>query len=262
MYQWKRFSNRVRESFHAFCHSDRYFHLDRIIESKKLLLFLSSYENIIPDIRRLYVIISPTRQIRPRICSTLSRKCVENLNKSIVITFKDKRYTRVYARAKENSQLVWKVLTQVDADWLTVCTKSGEHILLCDYEGRLDRYRNVPKSVVEPWNLSRIREFGSIPLRLFYLPRITPDTVSLFSKNILTASRTALVSYSLPRVVEERGIVREGTPSCITFFPPFLPFSPFVSLSLFVRVFPPYRSKEKKPIGRTDQLNAYWCAPS
>lgn len=206
MYQWKRFSSRVRESFHAFCHSHGYFHLDRIIKRRNRRNFYFYHHRKILSLIFSLVIKLSVRDKRdnPSIPFYHKFKCVENLllNKSIAIIFKDNRYTKIYS---SEGKLAWKVLTQVDADWLTVCRKSGEHILFCDYGGRLDRYRNVPKSVVEPWNLSRIREFGSIPLRLFYLPRITPDTVSLFSKNILTASRTALVSYSLP-ALSKKGV--------------------------------------------------------
>jgi len=126
---------------------------------------------------------------------------------------------------------------------------------------------------VTPRNLSPYSGLGLDSLTVIPPAENYPDTVSLFSKNILTASRTAsavLSSY----IAEERGRMG-GWEKCGAPLWPRLPprrsfdLCSFLSLSLLPSLSPSLSlslshgnpvslaRERKKPIGRTDQLNAY-----
>lgn len=89
----------------------------------------------------------------------------------------------------------------MDADWPTRSVrkvrKRGTATAVIRGEPS-QMYENAPWSLVTPRNLSRTPDFRG-PDSLTVIPPAEnyPDTVSLFSKNILTAARTASAILSL-----------------------------------------------------------------
>lgn len=89
-----------------------------------------------------------------------------------------------------------EVVQQVDADWPTFYTKSSK----CNFTVAMREPSQIPKctlesrDAMESWRYSGLRldSLTVIPPAENY-----PDTVSLFSKNILTASRIASAILSL-----------------------------------------------------------------
>lgn len=156
-----------------------------------------------------------------------------------------------------------KVVEQVDADWPTVYTKSSK----CSFIVGIWKPSQIPKCTLESRDAMESWPYSGLWLdSLTVIPPAEnyPDTVSLFSKNILTASRTAsaiLSLHSQAKGVEwEGGKVRSRSSHVSTAL--FRSGFPPASLSSLLRNTVSLTRKEKKPIGRTDQLNAYWCAPS
>lgn len=151
-----------------------------------------------------------------------------------------------------------KVVEQVDADW---SISSAQKVISAASPWQCEslvRYQNVPWSLVTPQNLCRTPDFGSIPSYGYSACRELPRYGILIFEEYLNSFPHS-VCYSLLTLpgkgVKWKGGKARSVPATSSrrFFD--LTSSshchgiPSLSLSL--------TSEEKKPIGRTDQLNAY-----
>lgn len=121
-----------------------------------------------------------------------------------------------------------KVLTQVDADWLAVCTKSGEPYPGPWLQRSLDRYQNVPKSVVEAGGISVVAESSArFPYGYSTYRELPRYGILIFEEYLNSFPHSACFLFppcSLSRKKgvgrgKERSFVRSFVSPCVTLFP-------------------------------------------
>lgn len=145
-----------------------------------------------------------------------------------------------------------KVLTQVDADWLAVCTKSGEPYPSPWLQRSLDRYQNVPKSVVEPGGISVVAESSArFPYGYSTYRELPRYGILIFEEYLNSFPHSACFLFPSSSLSRKKGVGRGRrtfVPPCVTLFP--LPSVLPSFLLSFHSFLVPVALKEKKPIGR------------